>query len=293
MTNTRKWITILALVAVLVGLAALAASLPELKLNRGQYFRLPENAERAAESFGAGTRPEVQFKLLSSILVMMIIFYVVYILVSLLTKRGRQRLLRELIRLTLIVILFVWVNKNGEKYLAALGPPVDAVVNVSQEGLANAPVAEFDPATPSWIPIALLAAGTLVLAAMVGAAVWWWYYPEKHGDLTEATPAQKLAAEAEQAVQAIEAGEEVSDVILRTYYRMEKILAEQRNLARARAMTPSEFAVALGQHGLPQGAIQELTRLFEAVRYGGAQPDTEMQSRAVKALRAITLGMPA
>lgn len=291
--NTRKWILLLVLAAVLVGLAVIAAGLPQLRLNRGQYFRLPEPAERAAVYFGEGTSSEVQLRFLSVVLILTIVVYIIYIIASLFTRRGRQRLLRELIRLSLIVILFVWVNRNGEQYLSGLGPPLDTTVNFEQEALEQAPVAEFDPATPRWLSIALLAGGALVLAAMAGAAVWWWYVPDAPFKGEAASPAQKIAAEAEQAAQAIESGAEVQDVVLRTYYRMEKILAEERSLARPLAMTPSEFAEALGKNGLPQGAIQDLTRLFETVRYGGAQPDPDMQQRAVKALRAITLGMPA
>ena len=57
-------------------------------------------------------------------------------------------------------------------------------------------------------------------------------------------------------------------------------------------MTPSEFAEALGRQGLPAGAINDLTHLFEAVRYGNQQPDPGMQQRALNAFRAIEVMAP-
>jgi len=291
MTSTRKWITILLLVVVLGGLAVLAAEIPRLNLTRGQYFQLPEGSNPVVETFAAATAPERRFLMLRSVLTLIVIFYPLYILASLLTPRGRQRLLKDLIRLSVFIVLLIWFNQNGEKILNGMNPVVQPAADLKPEFLEELPLAVFNPNTPHWIPIAILILGAL-LVALIAGSIAWWYLPERRGKPVPVSAAQKIAEQAEEALQAIESGEEVKDIILRTYYRMEQTLAEERGLSRPQAMTPSEFAAALGQQGVPLGAVQDLTQLFEMVRYGGGQSSAAMQQRASTALRAIVMGMP-
>jgi hypothetical protein len=51
--------------------------------------------------------------------------------------------------------------------------------------------------------------------------------------------------------------------------------------------TPREFQAAAVDAGMAADDVRELTRLFETVRYGGAEPDGEAEERAVAVLRRI------
>jgi hypothetical protein len=51
--------------------------------------------------------------------------------------------------------------------------------------------------------------------------------------------------------------------------------------------TPAEFADAAVDAGMSDGDVDELTRLFEEVRYGGKDPTDDRESRALAALRRI------
>lgn len=51
--------------------------------------------------------------------------------------------------------------------------------------------------------------------------------------------------------------------------------------------TPREFEAAAVDAGMAAEDVRELTRLFEAVRYGGVEPDGESEQRAVAVLRRI------
>lgn len=53
------------------------------------------------------------------------------------------------------------------------------------------------------------------------------------------------------------------------------------------ASTPAEFAGAAVDAGMPREAVDEVTELFEEVRYGGTEPTTDQEQRAVQALRQI------
>ncbi|MCB0018735.1 MAG: DUF4129 domain-containing protein [Anaerolineales bacterium] len=58
-------------------------------------------------------------------------------------------------------------------------------------------------------------------------------------------------------------------------------------MVRAEGMTPSEFASRLEGVGLPHREVVNLTRLFEAVRYGGHDFTAEEADDAVQCLAAI------
>ncbi|MBP1693380.1 MAG: putative rane protein [Chloroflexi bacterium] len=293
MTQSRKWITLAVLVIALAGLAALAIGLPRMDFKPGQIYRLPQESNSVIQMFSMASPEQRRFLTLRGLLTLILIVYPIYILISLLTQRGRKRLARDLAILFLLIVFLLWYNQTGEKFLSGLGK--NAVIEPIQQSseMGDIPLAVFDPSTAHWIPVVLLAGGAVLLAAMVGSIVWWLYTPGPRGGSTSlATPRQKIAAEAEQAVHAIEAGEEVKDVVLRTYYKLERILEEQRGVLRQQAATPSEFAESMGQYGLPKGAINELTHLFEEVRYGEVKTDSAMQRRALTAFNAIIIMLP-
>lgn len=292
MTVRRKWLAIALLGVLLLGIAWLAAGLPGMHLQPGQPFRLPDAEQEAVEALGGMTGVQRGFIILRGLLAAAFIIYPIYIIVSLLTKQGRQRLINDMIRLAVIGLLLYLLHKRGADIFQNMGPAANlSVLGIATPG-ADVPLAVFDAAPPNWIPTALLAGGAALLAILIGSIAWWWFMPD-HRQRAEPTDLrQRLSDEAGQAVQAIQSGEEFQDVVLRAYYRMERILAEQQGLERPQGMTPSEFAESLGRQGFPKGAVGDLTHLFEAVRYGGKQLAPDAQQRAVNALNAIVISAP-
>jgi len=80
------------------------------------------------------------------------------------------------------------------------------------------------------------------------------------------------------------------NAIIRCYTRMNDVVDERRGISRHMSMTPAEFAVQLVGVGLPGEAVQELTRVFERVRYGaqtvGAQEIKEAKQCLSEILKA-------
>jgi hypothetical protein len=292
MSGLRKGLAIALLAALLLGLLALAAGLPGMLLKEGRPFRLPPNDAQTAEALGGDSNLKRGFVLSRGLVTVIVVVYALAILFSLLKKEGRRKFLTILARLGALALFLYVFNTRGFDIFKNFG--LGGGQSPLTQNLANpvAPLARFNPATPRWIPQGLLLIAAVILAAWAGALAWWWFAPNRPSTVRPSTARQKLSAEAEQAVQEIQAGEELEDVILRTYYRMERILAEQRGLARPEYMTPGEFAEALAQEGLPRGAVDDLTRLFEAARYGGKPLGPESQQRATNALRAIILAAP-
>jgi hypothetical protein len=51
--------------------------------------------------------------------------------------------------------------------------------------------------------------------------------------------------------------------------------------------TPAEFAAVAVEAGIDREDVEELTALFEAVRYGGESPTEDRERRALEALRSV------
>ncbi|HUX20955.1 MAG TPA: DUF4129 domain-containing protein, partial [Spirochaetia bacterium] len=73
----------------------------------------------------------------------------------------------------------------------------------------------------------------------------------------------------------------------RCYQRMGNALRRERQIEREAFMTAGEFEALLGAEGVPLGPVHELTRLFEAARYGDLRPTEGDERRAIEALGAI------
>ena len=98
-----------------------------------------------------------------------------------------------------------------------------------------------------------------------------------------------LEIEVENARQAILTGLDLRDVILQCYQRMSLALQQEQQIERETYMTTNEFEVLLEARGVPHEPIHQLTRLFEAVRYGRWQPNPSDEQKALQSLEAILL----
>jgi hypothetical protein len=98
----------------------------------------------------------------------------------------------------------------------------------------------------------------------------------------------RLVDEAQDAVDALQAGGNIRDTVIRCYIQMTQVLAKERNIHREEAMTPHEFEqILLTKMKLPETPVQRLTRLFEAVRYGDYHPGKREELEAIDSLTAI------
>lgn len=162
-------------------------------------------------------------------------------------------------------------------FAGAQGP---AVAPAERPVQLRPPPARTPLGDPPPLLLWLVAGG--VLLASAGVAAWM---------LRPSPPRRRavddVALEAQRAREALLAGEDPRTVILACYARMSRALAEERGIERPESMTAREFGALLGTLGIPHAPVQELTRLFEAVRYGGLEPGAGEEARAVACLGAI------
>ena len=125
----------------------------------------------------------------------------------------------------------------------------------------------------------------IVILILVGILVWYIY---QRFFYKRPSTAELIKAEVEGVINKIKSGVDLRNVIIRCYVDMCQILVDQRGIQRKHAMTPREFEFELEEIGLPQTAVHRLTHLFEEVRYGNAQLDSEAEQEAIHCLTAIT-----
>jgi hypothetical protein len=124
----------------------------------------------------------------------------------------------------------------------------------------------------------LVGIGILVLAIVLGA----WMIAERRKPR-----ADRWEKAAEQALRSLLDGEDVRKVILECYRQMSRALREERNIERESFMTAGEFERLLAAKGVPHSPVHRLTDLFEAVRYGRAEPTPSEERDAIQSLEAI------
>lgn len=96
-----------------------------------------------------------------------------------------------------------------------------------------------------------------------------------------------LQREVESALQEVNDGVDLRNIIMRCYQQMMNIVKMEHGIERDAAFTPREFERLLEDHGVPAEPIRSLTTLFERVRYG-SKPTSEADEReAVACLTSI------
>lgn len=137
-------------------------------------------------------------------------------------------------------------------------------------------------------PSALLA--ILLVVALAGSVVMLFVASgdeeETVDEPTDDDPDPDVAAvgrAAGDAADRIERDADVENEVYRAWVEM----TDSLDVDNPRSSTPAEFATAAVEAGMTSDDVDELTRLFEEVRYGGEAVTSEREQRAVAALRRI------
>lgn len=277
--DTQRRLTFLLLLTIaLLALLVLASGLSQITMSTTWENNLPRRAALAAggnpdQGTGRGLFPEIPLSILQLLSLSITILVPLTLLLALLSREIRRAVwqdLRRVIFFAAIIAAFLYLRE-------------DLVELMSRQTLP--PGAAALPGVPGFItnPPALLAVlvGLFLFSLMVAGAWFLWRRREGERELG------LIAAGAEETLARLQAGEDFRSAIIRYYFRMCEILREERRIERNIAMTPSEFARRLDRLGLGGPAVDQLTLLFEAVRYGQQQYDRTDEERAVACLGAI------
>lgn len=285
MTRRQIWILISLGIAV-AAILALAASLSQVEFSPGEPFAF--GTGMPVRTPPGGMSPELPpavrlfLRVLLWLTLALIPFTIFYLIIS---PSARKRFLQNLIVFG-VFLGFIYLlrqqMKPGERtedVLANFGRMPEGEVGAAR------PPAEFAGAAPEWLVFLvsfLLAA--LVVAIVIGVI---WVILRNRRQPAPSLALEELAQQADEAREAIEAGGDLRDTVIRCYMEMNRVVRDARGLQRERAMTPREFEDRLEHSGLPGEQVRDLTRLFEEVRYGAKELGPWEGRRAVACLTAI------
>ena len=195
-----------------------------------------------------------------------------------LSAKLRRELLRRIITALVGVLLIYFMISLLRRMPRVAQGDLTTSAPAAQPGLGE-PFPTFVAQPPPWLVIAI----SLLLAALLIGAIWFVWRRSRPPQ----SPLAQLADEAQAALDELQAGGDMADAVLRCYREMSRVLSEQRGVARARDATAREFERQLAAAGLRDEHIQQLTRLFERVRYGPRQASAREELEAADCLRAI------
>lgn len=295
----------LALLAVLA-LALAAATLNTATVSQGGGgFGSSDGPESNVGSgsgglFGddrAGQRTVVQmnppcFPFLTSPLAMLAIFLGFLALFAFLWRRTQSAVLGGL-------VTGVFAVPFGFVYLLLTACQVGGGRTRIQIGFGSAPNGSFVPTggglaggaeSGQAVSTPTLALGALLVVALVGSVVLLFVSTgdrepseESSPDSDPETDVAAIGRVAGEAADRIERDADADNEVFRAWVEMTELL----DVSHPRSSTPGEFAAAAVDAGLAREDVTELTRLFEDVRYGGADATENREARAVAALRRI------
>ncbi len=209
-------------------------------------------------------------------------FAIIYFIIS---PEFRKLVIKRIIRMSMIVVVVFLVAR----FLASLK-------NFFERGNKTPGPAFSFEAEPTWKPFTEFAlvpsqwliffsdvVFALLLASLLGYVIC--LVRRRHHSSTQ--PLTELAGVAQNAINMFQAGGDFKNTVMRCYVEMSQALEERRGIRRQETMTPREFETYLSNVGLPHKPIQQLTRIFEEVRYGTKTPSKDEERQAIASLAAI------
>lgn len=288
MADRRRFRVISLTILAVLALAALAAGLNQAVFSPGSdyWFGSGEMGDGVATLLEgeAGESPLLPY--VGWFGTIMVLLLPVGLTLYIIKPELRKRLLSFFIQ-GMVLVLFATLLSSiseGIRDSSILQPPQEETAVEGGEVAAGEALPEEGVPAPARAPVPdwLVAAASALAAGLllvVGRKL------QKR--IFKPNPLKQLGLDAEEALQSIRRGGDLRDTIRRCYFEMSQTLREEHSLQRNQAMTAREFERLLEESGLPRLHVQQLTRLFEGVRYGGKTPSDADERLAVDCLSSI------
>jgi hypothetical protein len=271
-----KQLILLSLAGALVSILLLAMSLSNLQLQPGTPFPGSGDSENSAQP--VLSLPPIQtysFPALQGLLALISLFLVIYVSARLIAFVNIRKVLPFVLALVaLLIIVFMLPNIIPDPSPSAVSENSEVQTPPSIEHPV-APVGDPPQLLIRFVIIGIVLGGGLIAILMIKR----WSGPTKLED--------ELLQDAEEAVKALQDGMDLRDVVVRCYMQMIHTVQKERGVERNHTMTVQEFEHQLESIGFPTTPLQQLTSLFERVRYGKKQVKDIDEQIAMESLNAI------
>jgi hypothetical protein len=277
MTDSTKQKTLILIGMVILVTTVIAAGLPQLQLQPGMPIPRLQGGDVVVASAAREPIAVVPISKLAVIFFTLIFAgSVLYMIYKLIRGTNWQELL-IFIRMMVVISLVI----SGVVFMIFLLPKSES------SGVAEIPLSSPQPLPTSPLgstpPSLLWLVGIGLLVASILVGVW------ITTSFRQARPLDLVELEAEKAWQALKTGLDLKDVIITCYRQMSLALEKEKGIERKDFMTTGEFEILLEDVGIPHDPIHQLTRLFNAVRYGNWRPNPADKQSAIQCLEAIMM----
>jgi hypothetical protein len=277
MTGSAKRKTLILLGLVMIITVIIAASLSQLELQPGMPLPRLQGNQVVAAPVEEEPLMAISINKFAIILFTLIlagsILYMMYKLLRGADWKEIITFIRPMLVISLTVIGFIFLIM----LLPTSGNSIPVEMPIpTPKPLVTSPLGPVPPLL-FW----LVGIGLLVIGILMGV----WILTSSR----RATPIDLVGFEAEKAWQALKTGLDLKDVIIKCYRQMSLALEKEQGIERKDFMTTGEFENLLESVGIPHDPIHQLTRLFDAARYGNWQPNPADEQKAIQCLEAIML----
>jgi hypothetical protein len=212
-----------------------------------------------------------------------LVLFPVWIVYMIVNPKARKRFLRDMAVFSFFILMILMIANR----IARTQPDEEdqPIGDFGAPGFGMAEEGGFDPTagppeTIVWI--ASLAVGLFIATILVLAA---WIILRRRRK--EESAVERIALEVQNALDDLQAGADLRNVVVRCYSEMVQALKKERNIQRSGNLTPREFEDALDALGFPARAVHDLTHLFETVRYGRKEISHREELIAMDSLSSI------
>jgi len=274
MPDNLKRKTLAFFILAVIVTVLIAAALPALDLQPG--IPLPFQRD-ASGTIQADSLPQVSISMstfLKSVLGFILVLVGAYFGYKLIRGVPWKQILvpasfLAILTFVIVAILFLFLNvhTNFDFSTPDVLPPA---VNITPPALGPLPAGLL------W----LVWGGLAALIVLLGIWLIRWRVQASRTD-------NPFELEAQQALQALQSGSDLYDVIVRCYLQMSQALQKDQGIEREQAMTAREFEQLLESRGFPFAPVHQLTSLFENARYGHRRPAPGDEQKAIDSLQLI------
>lgn len=270
MTANRRFLPFVFLIISLIAIILIAVSVSSMELKTGLPIPGGTGGQSSPEIATEG-QPDINIpqSIIQGILAMVFLMLTIFLAINISRKIHYKRLIPILIGLMLVTLILLFVPKltieQPESNVNRAGEEIIiAVKNYPVETLSKPPLSF------TWIVVFFISCLITI--------IWFWVSRQRQ---RKSENVDSVLIEAEKALTALNAGQDLRNVILACYLEMSKAIKESEGIIRESAMTIREFEELLTGKGIPNNPVHQLTQLFELVRYSDYQtkPGDELIAR--------------
>jgi hypothetical protein len=277
MSQEAKRTSLLFLFGALISLVLLSGGLSNLKLHPGTPF--PGVDSYYTDGPAAATQIQAySFTALPGLFGLILLLLTIYVLIRLVALVNLKWLLPWIFKFILaLTALFVFLiilsylnfwSAGAPEWMLEIAPSPSTGISTSLLGRP--------PSALIWFVIIgfTLAIGLLIIKVFTN-------------QMQLSKLEDPLVQQAKNAMKALQAGGDFRNVIVDCYLQMTNVLQEECGIERSHQMTAREFQDWLEFKGLPRIPMQNLTNLFEKVRYGKQHFDQSDEKIALDSLSEV------